>query len=205
MACTVYTSDFSKIECIINEKPFLESPKKIGSIMRMIPVREIFLSNNILFLHAAQIAMKGTGVLFTAPSGTGKTTQAKLWQKYRNIEIVCNDRTLTGKVGNKWLTWGYPLDGSEPVISTEVNKLGAVILLKQGKTNTVETLKVGQAVTFLMRQVVFDYWKGQAREKVMDLLFTLLEDIPIFLLTCTPDKRAVDILEKKLIKSKVII
>ena len=64
---------------------------------------------------------------------------------------------------------------------------------------------MGQAVTFLMRQVVFDYWKGQAREKVMDLLFTLLEDIPIFLLTCTPDKRAVDILEKKLIKSKVII
>lgn len=204
VACTRYTSDCSEILCIINEKPFLESPKKISSIMRMIPIREILLSHRVLFLHSSQIVWKKKGILFTAPSGTGKTTQAQLWKKFRNAKIICNDRTLTAEVEDKWMTWGYPLDGSEPIISSEENKLGAVVILKQGDENKVTRLKVSQAIALLMQQVVFDCWNGKAREKVMDLLFSLLEDIPVFLLTCTADERAVDILEKKLIESEVI-
>ena len=49
-----------------------------------------------------------------------------------------------------------------------------------------------------MRQVVFDTWSGTARATAMQQLLSLVEDIPVLLLTCTPDERAVEMLEQKL-------
>ena len=36
-----------------------------------------------MVLHCAYVEYKGEAVLFSAPSETGKTTQANLWEKYR--------------------------------------------------------------------------------------------------------------------------
>lgn len=198
VACTRYNADFREVVCTYNEKPFLMPPKTMGSLMRMLPMREIFQHFQTLFLHASQIALRGKGILFTAPSGTGKTTQAKLWKQYRGAEIICNDRTLTRKLDGVWHTYGYPIDGSEPVRSEQVNRLGCVVLLRQGLTNTIHRLPPAKAVSLLMRQVVFDTWSGTARATAMQQLLSLVEDIPVLLLTCTPDERAVETLEQKL-------
>lgn len=198
VACTRYNADFREVVCTYNEKPFLMPPKTMGSLMRMLPMREIFQHFQTLFLHASQIALRGKGILFTAPSGTGKTTQAKLWKQYRGAEIICNDRTLTRKLDGLWHTYGYPIDGSEPVRSEKVNRLGCVVLLRQGLTNTIQPLPPARAVSLLMRQVVFDTWSGTARATAMQQLLSLVEDIPVLLLTCTPDERAVEMLEQKL-------
>ena len=198
VACTRYHADFSEVVCTYNEKPFLMPPKTMGSLMRMLPMREIFQHFQTVFLHASQIALRGKGILFTAPSGTGKTTQAKLWEQYRSAEIICNDRTLTRKLDGLWHTYGYPIDGSEPVRSEKVNRLRCVVLLRQGLTNTIQPLPPARAVSLLMRQVVFDTWSGTARATAMQQLLSLVEDIPVLLLTCTPDERAVEMLEQKL-------
>lgn len=204
IACTKYTRNFEKMICTINEKPFLQPPKALGSILRMIPMRAIFLHFHIIFLHASQITLQGKGVLFAAPSGTGKSTQAKLWQQFRNAEIVCNDRTLLRQQKGEWLTYGYPLDGSEPVCSNKVNRLGCVVLLKQGIVNEAQRLRACKAISLLMPQVVMDCWDSSAKVNNMQLLINLMEDIPVYLLTCTPDERAVEVLESKLIEEGVI-
>lgn len=204
VACAVYRADCREILCVLNEKPFLSPPENLGSILRMIPMRETFLRFGVLFLHAAQISWQGRGILFAAPSGTGKTTQARLWQAHRGAAIVCSDRTLIRKADGCWRTYGYPLDGSEPVCSREVNPLGAVVLLEQGPGNGARQLRPTKALPLLMRQAVLDCWSGKARASAMDLLLTMMEEIPVFLLTCTPDERAVTALEQALMDGKVI-
>lgn len=204
VACSVYHADCREILCVLNEKPFLSSPENLGSILRMIPMREIFLHFGVLFLHAAQISWQGKGLLFAAPSGTGKTTQARLWQAHRGAAIVCNDRTLVRRTNGCWRTYGYPLDGSEPVYSREVNPLGAVVLLEQGRDNRAQQPRPTKAIPLLMQQTVMDCWSGKARAAAMDLLLTMMEEIPVFLLTCTPDEGAVTTLEKALMDGKVI-
>lgn len=199
-----YRPDFSEATCTINTITCHVPQDQEGQILRMLPMREIFLHFGVLFLHASQIACRGRGILFTAPSGTGKTTQAKLWRKYRGAEIICNDRTLTRKVDGAWRTYGYPVDGSEPVRSSAVNTLGAVVLLEQGSDNRVKRLGPTKALPLLMRQVVLDGWSGEARTAAMELLLTLMEDIPVYLLTCTPEEQAVETLEAKLIEDEVI-
>ena len=204
IACTSYSCNFETVVCTINEQPFLQPPKALGSILRMLPIREIFLYFHTIFLHASQIAYKGKGILFTAPSETGKSTQAKLWKEFRNAEIVCNDRTLLRKSNANWFTYGYPIDGSEPIRSSQINPLGCVVVLKQGTMNGVGKLRPAKAISLLMRQVVLDCWNGSSKTGNMKLLVELLQDIPVYLLTCTPDERAVQVLETKLIEDEVI-
>lgn len=182
IASTFYTPDFKKVICTLNTAPFIEPPRMLGSVLRMLPMREIFQHFHTLFLHASQISYQGKGILFAAPSGGGKSTQAKLWKKYRNAEVVCSDRTLTRKHGTKWYTYGYPMDGSEPVCSSEINQLGCVILLAHGNKNSVQKITAGRAISLMMRQVVMDCWSSKARMDAMELIILLMKDVPIFFL-----------------------
>lgn len=204
IGCTVYSPDCTRMACTINAEPFLCPPRAVGTILRMLPLREIFLCRKTLFFHAAQVAYRGQGILFAAPSGTGKTTQAKLWRQHRGAELVCNDRTLTRKTGGLWRTWGYPLDGSEPVRSAAVNRLGCIVLLRQGAENRVTVPRPAQAAGLLMRQAVMDCWNSQARTQTLELICSLLEDVPVLLLTCRPDAQAVEVLETALIEKGVL-
>lgn len=204
VAAAEYTPDFRMVLCTMHDEPFLVPPKKLGSTLRMLPMREIFLHFKTLFLHAAQVSYQGRGILFTAPSGTGKTTQARLWKRHRGVKILCNDRTLVRRAEGLWRTYGYPLDGSEPVCSEESSPLAAIVLLEQGLTNEVRKLSPVKALPRLMPQVVLDTWSGEAHTRAMELLIEVMREIPVYLLSCTPDEGAVTALEAKLRKDKVL-
>lgn len=199
LACCVWDERCSELCCWVG-LPVGTTADSLGNLLRMIPLRSILLRSGVLFLHASQIAVGGTGILFTAPSGTGKTTQARLWKQFRGARIVCNDRTLTD--GTR--TYGFPMDGSEPVISGEICALGAVTLLEQAPENTVRRLRPREALVRLMPQMVMDTWDPEARAQTMQRILTLLETVPVYLLRCTPDADAVDCLEQQLFKDGVI-
>lgn len=204
VASVSYLANLEHMVCTVNEKPFISPPDSIGRIMRALPIREILLQFSALFFHAAQISYRGAGILFSAPSGTGKTTQARLWKKFRNAEIVCNDRTLVRKGQEGYQTYGFPLDGSEPVKSNRVNRLGAIVLLRQGTQNELQPLKRVQAVSMLMKQLVMDCWNPTSHERNMLLLLEMLKEIPVYLFTCTPDEWAVEVLGNYLLENGVI-
>lgn len=204
IACTEYTADFTGVLCTINGGPFLHPIRKLDSVLRMLPIREIFQHFGVLFFHAAQISHSRKGILFSAPSGTGKTTQAKLWKKYGGAEIVCNDRTLLRKKNGIWYTYGYPLDGSEPVCSAEVNMLGCIVLLEQRNGNCVQRLSASKSIPKLIEQLVLDCWSPKARAAAMELLLELVSSVPVFRFGCTPDECAVRALKNALEDEGVI-
>lgn len=199
---TQYTSDFSFVKCVINADEFDVPQNKIHQILRMLPIRQMLLHKNILFLHASQILYKDLGIVFSAPSGTGKTTQAKLWRKYRNAEIICNDRTLLKEVDGKWNTYGYPYDGSEPVANNKINTLSCIVLLQKSNENKIVQLNPAKAISLLMKQVVIDGWDSISCKKAIDLIVRMFEIIPVYLLSCTVSEEAVAVLEEKLGKEE---
>lgn len=199
LSTTACDNSFKNLECYLHFTP-QGAMRSVGNLMRLLPICSILRNNHVLFFHASQIAVMGQGILFTAPSGTGKTTQAKLWQKHRGAKIVCNDRVL---IKNR-KTYGYPVDGSEPVRSSEIFPLGAIVLLEQSIENEIERLKPRKALVKLMEQLIFDSWNSKAKVAVVSQMIDLLNEYPVYLLRCTPDEKAVLCLEQKLKEDGVI-
>lgn len=67
------------------------------SVLKALDLNHILLERNAVVLHASYIEHEGDAVLFCAPSGTGKSTQAELWKKYRSARIINGDRCLIRK------------------------------------------------------------------------------------------------------------
>ena len=199
LATTVSNLDYSDIVCYLNQGPD-GSLNSMGKLLRLLPLCALLQSKGITFLHASQIEVGGKGILFCAPSGTGKTTQAKLWKKYRNARIICNDRTLI----RDGYTYGYPVDGSEPVYSTEVLPLGAIVLLEQFTENRNQRARPSEVMTRLLPQMVIDRWDPAAAQQAVGQLVELLQTVPVYILRCTPDLGAVECLEEQLYKDGVL-
>lgn len=199
LACAVCSLDCTNIVCYL-DKQHASSLSSVGSLLRLIPVKAILQKMDTCFFHASQIAVKGKGILFMGPSGTGKTTQAKLWKTFRSAQMICNDRTLI----RSGRTYGYPLDGSEPVISGETYSLGALVLLEQAPENQIRQLKPREALVRLMPQMVFDQWNQDAVAAATQQLLDLIRQYPVYILRCTPTQDAVTCLEQQLIKDGVL-
>lgn len=199
-----YDSSCKEFRCSIS---FTSSNKilNLESLLRLIPMDFIFYSYDILMFHASQIVLnKSDGILFTASSGVGKTTQSKLWQEFEPAKIVCNDRTLVRKLDGKWKTFGFYVDGSEPICSNKVNDLKSIVYLSQQKDNRIERLSVIKSINYLKQQIIVNKVYDCSIDKKVGQLLEIINDIPIYHLGCTPDERAVSVLKEKLKEDEVI-
>lgn len=199
-----YTSDFSDCTFYINEEEFPNMIRALNKIIQLFPLRQLLIHFDAMILHASRICYNGKTFLFSAPSQVGKSTQAKLWKTYEKAEIVSNDRSLIQKENNAFFTYGYPVDGSEPVYSNKRLPLGAIIILKQGTNNHVERLTVVRALRYLIEQTVADVWNAEELIQIQMLWMDLLEKHPVYLLTCRPEQSAVSCLKEQLMKDGVI-
>ncbi len=95
-------------------------------------------------------------------------------------------------------SYGYPMDGSQPVRSGEVHVAGCIVLVKQSQNgkSSIERLRAGKAMAQLMPQLVIDRWSENARNQAAENLFLLLKEMPVYQLTATMDEQAVACLEK---------
>lgn len=152
-----------------------------------------------IILHAAYIVHQGRAVLFSGPSGMGKTTQARLWERYRGADIINGDRALIrrGPDGTFW-AHGICYSGTSGICRNVSAPLAAVVLLSQGPESRTEPLGGLNAFRALLPRVSYHTWAAEEAKNVTDILSALLSEKPAFHLACRPDESAVESLEKYL-------
>lgn len=156
--------------------------------------RRMILKHNMV-LHCAYVQYEGEAILFSAPSETGKTTQANLWEKYRRSRTINGDRALLGKRDGRWVAQGWPVCGTSEVCHNERIPIRAIVMLSQEKENHAERLTVMQAFTLLYGQITINRWNAEDNGHAMDLIMDLIENVPIYHLGCTISEEAVECLE----------
>lgn len=168
-----------------------------AGILNRISLENLLLRHQGLLLHAAFIKYDGKGILFTGPSGIGKTTQADLWKKHLGAEIINGDRAILRKEGS-WTAYGSPYAGSSGIYRNEKAPVCAIVALKQGKENILETLSGREAFGAVYPQLALCRWDKPFMEKATDLCLALLENVPVYRLSCLPSESAVQCLQKGL-------
>jgi len=151
-----------------------------------------------LVLHCAYMQRGSGAILFSAPSGTGKTTQATLWEKHRGTRVVNGDKSLVRKQDGVWTANGWPVCGSSGVCHNESLPIRAIVMLSQGKENTIQRLTPFQAFSQIYSQITINFWNRQAQQQAMDRIEDLVTCVPVYHLSCTISQEAVKCLEQAL-------
>lgn len=169
-----------------------------SGIFNKIGTEQLLLQQNRLLLHASFVTYDGNGILFSGPSGIGKSTQAELWKRTMGAEIINGDRAALGLSDEGWTAWGIPYAGTSGICHNESASLLAIVVLRQAKENRICKLSPVEALRHLYPEVTIHQWDVKFVEKVTCLLTKLISVVPVFLLECLPDESAVAILKEKL-------
>lgn len=180
------------------EKEFCLSNK----ICDMLGLETILNQRMGFLLHSSFVSYNDNGILFSAPSGTGKSTQASLWEQYLGAEIINGDRAGIRRIGEKfpvWTAYGLPFAGSSGIYKNKSAPISGVILLEQGSQNEIRRAGMTEAFRRLYPETAIHDWDPCFVETVTDTLIQFVHEVPIYVLRCRPDREAVDLVKKQLL------
>lgn len=165
-------------------------------ILQAMAMDHLLAQHGGVVLHASCVAHQGEAYLFTAPSGTGKSTQADLWVKYRDAEVINGDRICIRSVDNILYACGIPYAGSSGLSKNKILPLKAILCLEQASETTICVLQGYQAFRRIWEGISVNCANKKSVVAVSGVVESVLKNIPVFLLSCTPDESAIAAVEK---------
>lgn len=147
-----------------------------------------------LLIHASAVEYQGQSIVFTAPSGTGKTTQAELWAKHKGATILNGDKVFLKKENDGIHAWGSPWKGSSPYAENASAPLRAIVALEQAEENSIRKLEGFEVLEYVVPHVFFPSWDECCEQAVLTFLDQVLGETEVYLLKCRPDEGAVELL-----------
>lgn len=158
--------------------------------------RTAILFHNGIVVHSAAINCNGTGIIFSAPSGTGKSTQANLWRQYKGAAILNGDRPALRLIDETVYVYGTLWSGSSPDFQNAKAPLKAIVMLEQAEQNSLRPLTPEEAVRYLLPRIYLPYGLEDLLEKAVDNADAIIRRVPVCLLKCRPDFEAVEIVSQ---------
>lgn len=172
---------------------------KFSYLLRSVFSSALTLRNGVL-IHAASIKWNGQGVLFSAPSGTGKTTHVNMWRERYGVEVLDGDVTACRMVQGKPYVYGLPWCGSSEQFLNDCVPLGALVFLEQSEDNSITRLALSDAVIRLYARCYLYVWDEKTADTVLEMITSALTGTDCYLLKCRPDFEAVELVKRCLEK-----
>lgn len=148
------------------------------------------LSYHCVIFHGTVVAVHGYAYMFTAGSGTGKTTHAKLWLKnIKNSFILNGDKPLIRFTGNAIMACGTPWNGKEDLGTNAVLPLRAICFLSRDTENHIERIPMEEAFPGLYQQMHLCRGLSET-EKQLTLLGEIAGRVDLYRLGCNMNSDA---------------
>lgn len=154
-------------------------------IWNFLHMEKILLDSDTLILHCSYMTHNNKAILFSAPSGTGKTTQAKLWEKNYHSTIINGDKCLLIKDKNMWYAYGYPFHGSADECVNEKYPICAIIVVRQSQKDYIEEISLGHQISSLYSEVTVNNWDSDSINKTIDLITDICTHVNVIKQHCT--------------------
>ena len=148
-------------------------------------------SGTVLF-HAAVVSHEGKGYMFLGPSGTGKSTHARLWLKYIDGTALVNDDNPVVRLAADGLpvVYGSPWSGKTPCYRNVSYPLGGIVLLSQAPYNNIHRLGGIHAYASLVASISGKRWDSRVADGLHATENALASTVPVWHLECLPDEEA---------------
>ena len=142
------------------------------------------LNHGGIMLHSSCVEKDGYAYLFSARSGTGKSTHTHLWLKnLENTRIINDDKPALVRENGVWYACGTPFSGKTDENLNVKVPVRAIVFLHRSEENEVRILELSRAVGMFLSQTVNPSDRSLS-EKMLEILDILLREIPVFSLGC---------------------
>ncbi len=148
-------------------------------------VARAMLNDGTVCIHGAAIELGGRCYIFTAPSGTGKTTHILNWRRVWPETVIINgDKPLVNV--DRLRVYGTPWCGKEGYNTNTSAPLAAIVFLGRGEKNEIARADFSRVFPELLRQTYIPGdLAGAARAY---RLVRNLTGVPCFRLTCNMEE-----------------
>lgn len=137
----------------VNGKLNYVSDEKCAFLVLLRKIAEELVEQNVLLIHGAAITLDERSYLFTAKSGTGKTTHICKWIQNRPDLIVINGDKPFIKIGETPLIYGSPWAGKECLSTNIMKPLNAIIILERSESNKISSISFTEAFPILLNSI----------------------------------------------------
>lgn len=145
-----------------------------------------------MLLHSSTVLMDGKAYMFTADSGTGKSTHTSLYRRVFGDErarILNDDKPAVRCEDGKIYAYGTPWSGKSDLNLNLRAPIGGICVLRRGEVNRIERLPVRKALPLLLRQT-HHADDPEKMEKIIALMNELLISTPVWVMECNMDPEA---------------
>lgn len=144
-----------------------------------------------LLMHGSVIAVDGRAYMFTARSGTGKSTHVRLWRQLfgKRAVMVNDDKPLLKITEQETRVYGTPWDGKHRLSTNMSAPLQAICILTRAQGNSIREIKPSEALTMLIQQT-YRPEESALLMDTFDLIDRMAGNVRFYLLGCNMDPEA---------------
>ncbi len=158
-------------------------------------IAEQMLSYDTILFHGSVIAVDGEGYLFTAKSGTGKSTHTRLWREnFGDRAVMVNDdKPLLRITKDGVIAYGTPWDGKHRLSSNISVPLKGICILERAAENhiiKIDTKEQLRSAYPMIVQQIHRAGNPASVGKTMELIDRLMDAVPIYRLSCNMERSA---------------
>lgn len=144
------------------------------------------------YIHSSSIERDGKAYMFSANSGTGKSTHTRIWQQVfgEEVKIFNDDKTPLRCIGGVWYAYGAPWCGKDNININMKVPVAGICFLKQAQENKIRRLAPGEAATKIISQTIRKFKKEERLDLMLSHVDKIVREIPVFELENRPEPTA---------------
>ncbi|MGM9550821.1 MAG: hypothetical protein ACI3XA_01045 [Clostridia bacterium] len=153
--------------------------------------REI-VKHGRFFLHASAVVVGNEAYLFSAPSGTGKSTHTKFWlEKFKNSYILNDDKPVIFPQKDGVTVWGTPFSGKTNLQKNRKVNLRGICFLNRGSENSIKIVESDRAIALVLNNT---YRPKNVNDMtlLLDMIGQVAEKVNIFEMSCKNEPDAAE-------------
>lgn len=143
-------------------------------------------------LHASGVVYENKAYLFSAPSGTGKSTHTTIWRKTFGEDktfILNDDKPVIRFIDGKVVAFGTPWSGKTDQNENIGVPLQGICFVERCDSNWIEDMSPKEAIHKILDQTVRPQ-DGKNMSKLLELLDKLLTQVKVYTLHCNMENEA---------------
>ena len=147
-----------------------------------------------IIFHSSAIAVDGKAYLFAAPSGTGKSTHARLWREMlgERAVMINDDKPIIRFIDGKFYVYGTPWNGKHHLGTNARAEVAAICEIRQGKVNKIQKISPREMLPVIFNQTIRPE-EPDKMENLLAIIDKLLTSVGLYRLECDISEEAAKI------------